>query len=101
MSNSQNECYKLLDSAQHALEKTKGQPEDDLRSARNIAALIDNQNNVNKELLNYIYKYDKNILCIVYYTVLHLENYFFFSFSNIFSFSLSFCMRFSRFANEI
>lgn len=58
MLNSQNECYKLLDSARLALGKTKGQSEDDLRSATNNAALIDKQNKRNKELLDYIHKYD-------------------------------------------
>ncbi|EFN79905.1 laminin subunit alpha [Harpegnathos saltator] len=56
MLNSQNECYKLLDAARLTLEKTRGQPENDLQDARNHAALIDKQNKHNKELLDYIHK---------------------------------------------
>lgn len=58
MLNSREECYKLLDAARLALEGTKGQPEDDLRDARNNATTIDRQNKRNRELLDYIHKYD-------------------------------------------
>lgn len=58
MLNSTNECVKLFDAAQLALQKTTGEPEDDLRDARNNATLIDNQNKRNRELLDYIDKYD-------------------------------------------
>jgi len=47
----------LLAAAQLALTKTTGQPENDLRNARNNATLIDNQNKRNKELLDSIDKY--------------------------------------------
>lgn len=60
MIDSRNECDKLLTAAQFALEKTKGQPEDDLRDARNNATVIDRQNKRNKELLDYIHKYDRS-----------------------------------------
>lgn len=57
MLDSRNECFKLLAAAQLALTKTTGQPENDLRNARNNATLIDNQNKRNKELLDSIDKY--------------------------------------------
>jgi len=58
MLDSRNECFKLLAAAQFALTKTTGQPENDLRDARNNATLIDTQNKRNKELLNSIEKYN-------------------------------------------
>ncbi|XP_014485447.1 PREDICTED: laminin subunit alpha isoform X2 [Dinoponera quadriceps] len=61
MLNSQDECYKLLNFARLTLEKTKGQPENDLRDARNNATFIDKQNKRNKELLDNIYKTLTNI----------------------------------------
>lgn len=57
MLDSRNECFKLLSTAQLALTKTTGQPENDLRDARNNATLIDNQNKRNKEFLDSIDKY--------------------------------------------
>lgn len=51
-----NECFKLLNTARLTLEKTKGQPENDLRDARNNATTIDKQNKHNKDLLDYIQK---------------------------------------------
>lgn len=58
MLDSRQECFKLFSVAQLALTKTTGQPEDDLRDARNNATLIDNQNKRNKELLDSIDKYN-------------------------------------------
>lgn len=72
MLTSQNECFKLLNDAQLTLGKTKGKPENDLRNARNNATTIENQNKLNKDLLNYIDKYDlasifrfQTIVCII------------------------------------
>ncbi|EGI60824.1 PREDICTED: laminin subunit alpha [Acromyrmex echinatior] len=61
MLDSRNECFKLLAAAQFALTKTTGQPENDLRDARNNATLIDTQNKRNKELLDSIDKTLGNI----------------------------------------
>lgn len=54
---SRQECFKLLSVAQLALMKATEQ-ENDLRDARNNATLIDNQNKLNKELLDSIDKYN-------------------------------------------
>ncbi|XP_070151389.1 laminin subunit alpha [Polyergus mexicanus] len=61
MLDSRQECFKLFSAAQLALTKTTGQPEDDLRDARNNATLIDNQNKRNKEILDSIDKTLSNI----------------------------------------
>lgn len=58
MLNSHNECYKLLNAARLTLGKTKGQPENDLRDAKNNATVIDKQNKRNKDVLDYIHKYN-------------------------------------------
>jgi len=70
MLNSKNECFKLFATAQLALRNTMGEPEDDLRNARNNATLIDNQNKRNKELLDYIDKYDTLLI----YNILMLSH---------------------------
>lgn len=66
MLDSRNECFKLLAAAQLALTKTTGQPENDLRDARNNATLIDNQNKHNKELL---YSMDKYTICLLRFLI--------------------------------
>jgi len=85
MLDSRQECFKLFSAAQLALMKATGQPENDLRDARNNATLIDNQNKLNKELLDSIDKYnyfqyfnfkkekEEKLYFIFYINVIHIH----------------------------
>jgi len=75
MLDSRNECFKLLAAAQFALTKTTGQPENDLRDARNNATLIGNQNKRNKELLDSIDKYSLLSILIPSFPLSHFISY--------------------------